>query len=717
MKPWGALLLAALGCARDFAVPAPAQRPVITSYAPTSAFSQAILTIKGQNFDPVAANNVVQFEGSATRASAVTPEGDLQVYVPDATLGDDLSGPISVSNKNGVSDQSADQFVFLGRGHPFLDALVGTTKFLNRPPGIAVLAGETLVASTVTWSVMGANGFFAQLPGEPTALAGLPDGSAVFAAAGGVVSSAAAGGPSIDLGTMEVRFLAASLDSTRLVALGVDRVGVAHVIGLSPADLTKIGDQPVSGAVLGLAALNDGRAALSQAGGVSFVDPATGAATSQAAPAALSGALAETSAGLAAAFADGAVRVLASGAWSAAYSTGSPEPFATMASDGAALAGAKLLGRTVRLMDTSGGLIGEHVFEGRPHALFWGSGAPQVLVADDETNTADAIRATDGSLARHFAFPLGLGSSMGCGQGAAVEEDVLPGHYNYRMLVPQARGNQLASIDYDSLVARPPIPLAAGSSPVRGVAMPGVHHVFVVHDVEIGELNDDDSESILTSALPGTQCLLFADADASAVVALGAREASVLRGSTVTGSATMPGPIVSGAFRPDGKVLIFYGDAAKPLASPQARLYTLDALEHGGAPSAQFGGASQYQGFIGAFFTAWGPMLFFTWDAEANLPGSYAVVLDDSLAPKAAVDAVVPQAGVVRMTPDGYFIVWMRKDSPDDLLRIESAYDLNGIYNYEAYRLDGLPVAPAFDSSGEFMYVPVPELDEIQTFQ
>ena len=81
------------------------------------------------------------------------------------------------------------------------------------------------------------------------------------------------------------------------------------------------------------------------------------------------------------------------------------------------------------------------------------------------------------------------------------------------------------------------------------------------------------------------------------------------------------------------------------------------------------------------------------------------------------MDAGIPERGIVRVTPDGYFFVWRRAASRDNVMRILSAYDLNGIYPYEAYQLHGDPAVPAFDQSGEYMYVPLPDLDEIQTFQ
>ena len=103
-------------------------------------------------------------------------------------------------------------------------------------------------------------------------------------------------------------------------------------------------------------------------------------------------------------------------------------------------------------------------------------------------------------------------------------------------------------------------------------------------------MRDDDTEEMLTSALPGAQCMLFADPAGAAIVVLRAQDVSVLRGGAVTAHVSMPGTVLSGSMRADGKFVLFLGDATAPGASPKARLYTLDALEHGGAPDAEFGG-------------------------------------------------------------------------------------------------------------------------------
>lgn len=707
------LITSALACARDLSVPAPSARPVITSFSPTAAFADAVLTIQGRNFSPAAADNVVQFGARSTRAFDFDAAGRLLVYVPEGTLVD-LAGKISVTNKAGASDPSTDDFVYLGRGHPFLGTQVGITRFFHRPPGVAVLGSEAVLASTSAWAVMGASGFFAALSAEPTAFAGLPDQSAVFAAAGGRISGLP-GRPLLDLGAVAVRFLSASPGSAHLIAAGVDPLGVAHVVGIAPAGNSKVFDRTLAGGVLGVAALDDGRAAVVQASAVVLVDAAA-APQSFAAPAALSGAIAAVPGGLAAAFADGSVRVLNAGVWGAPLATGSAEPFAAMVGSGNKVAGAKPAEGVVRILDLGGGALQEHFFTGRPRALFW-TPANQVLVGNDASNVVETFDAANAGAGSRAAFPLGVGSSLGCGQGSAVEQDGRPEHYRYRFLATATRTNQLMAIDYNSLVRQAPVPLAAGSTPVRGIAMPGPQGVWIVHQTEIGRLQDDDTEKILTSALPGAQCLLFPDTAGAVVVVLSAGSASVLRGSTVTGAAALPGTVVAGGVRPDGKIVVFYGDPAQPGASPQARLYTVDALEHGGAPAAQFAGVARYQGFIGAFQTAWGPMLFFTWDAQAQAAGSYAVLLDDALQPRPAVAAGVPDRGPVRFTPDGYFALWLRADSRDNLLRVNSMLDLNVVYPYASYRLDGQPAAPAFDSTGEYMYVPVPEQDVIATFQ
>ncbi|HUJ29414.1 MAG TPA: hypothetical protein VLW85_25515 [Myxococcales bacterium] len=54
-------------------------------------------------------------------------------------------------------------------------------------------------------------------------------------------------------------------------------------------------------------------------------------------------------------------------------------------------------------------------------------------------------------------------------------------------------------------------------------------------------------------------------------------------------------------------------------------------------------------------------MMFFTWDVQAAASGSFALTLDDGLALQPANPSLVPEDGVVRITPDGAYVVWMRR--------------------------------------------------------
>lgn len=707
-----ALLACLFSCARGLDVPAPSKRPVLTSFSPITGYENAVLTIVGKNFDPDPANNVVQFTQIASRAFGFDADGNLQAYVPDGNYSD-LNGPISVTTPAGSSNPSDVEFVYLGHGHPVLATAVGTTRFLHRPEGVALKNGEVLIASGVAQAVISANGTLTALPTHPGALVGTPDLTHAFAAAGGKVISLGDPQQTLDLGAIDVRFLAVSPDSHVLYAVGVDPLGVAHLIGILPSNLTKILEASLTGTVLGLAALNDSRAVVVRSGSIALY---TGATTQTAAvPAgALTGAVTVSGAGLVAAFADGTIRTLTTGGtpvWGAAVATGSPEPFATLVADGANIAGAKPGEGVVRVMDPVSGTIVATAGFSHPRALFWVPGG-DLLVGDDAVNAVQTMHPADGVLGSRYSFPLGIGSSIGCGQGSMVEQNFEKNRY--RVLVPSTRTNQLAVIDWNQLVPLAPINLAAGG--VRAVVSPANLGIWVVHENEIGKLQDDDTEKILVT-LPGTNCLLFPDTAGAAVVALRGTEADVIRGDKVTGTTTLPGTPVGGGALPDGRLVIFYGDPAQPGASPAARLYTVDALEHGGAPDAEFAGATRYQGFLGAFVTAWGPMLFFDYDSQTHTSGSYAVLLDAKLVAKPAFDAFIPEPGIIRLTPDGYFFVWQRRASHDNVLRILSAYELETIYAYEAYAAAGNPAMPAFDQSGEYMYVPVPELDLIQTFQ
>lgn len=104
--PLALLLLGAAGCLR--AAEVGALPPSISSFSPTSGGAGTEVTLTGQNFDPVVANDLVKFNGRTAevkRASATS----VSVLVPSEAT----SGPIAVTVA-GLTATSSDFFTVLG---------------------------------------------------------------------------------------------------------------------------------------------------------------------------------------------------------------------------------------------------------------------------------------------------------------------------------------------------------------------------------------------------------------------------------------------------------------------------------------------------------------------------------------------------------------------------------------------------------------------------
>jgi hypothetical protein len=124
----------------------PFSAPAITSFTPTVACGGDSITLTGSNFDPIAANNTVLFNGSSeygtiTSASATT----ITVTVPS----DNAAGTIKVTNLLGGSANSADSLT--GSGCSKSTLLFGTKRNLSSTltsstvPGVATSAGRAVV--------------------------------------------------------------------------------------------------------------------------------------------------------------------------------------------------------------------------------------------------------------------------------------------------------------------------------------------------------------------------------------------------------------------------------------------------------------------------------------------------------------------------------------------------------------------------------------------
>ena len=135
----------------------PTSSPIISGFSPASGLAGTTVTISGNNFDPVAANNSITFGGASTAATAVTAT-TLTVTVPPGAT----SAPIAVSagGNTGFSDST---FVVT----PSI-SLTGIVKFGNE----SAVAGARieLLGNPSVNVVSAADGSFtlAGLPGDYT---------------------------------------------------------------------------------------------------------------------------------------------------------------------------------------------------------------------------------------------------------------------------------------------------------------------------------------------------------------------------------------------------------------------------------------------------------------------------------------------------------------------------------------------------------------------
>ncbi len=118
-------VLSLTACERSFdAPPAPPVEPdpvLVSSFDPPRGFLDTVLVIHGEQFEPVAADNIVTFgTESAAIISANEAGTKLVVRVPELEI--DSQVPIKVSTATGQAS-SGDLFAYRGPGHPLAEEL------------------------------------------------------------------------------------------------------------------------------------------------------------------------------------------------------------------------------------------------------------------------------------------------------------------------------------------------------------------------------------------------------------------------------------------------------------------------------------------------------------------------------------------------------------------------------------------------------------------
>jgi N-acetylneuraminic acid mutarotase len=88
----------------SYASPFTLDAPSITTFTPDKGKSNSIVTIQGQNFNPVAANHTVMFGDKQAQVISATP-GTLVVKLPTSLVDSDVNIQVSVAGQTGTSAQ------------------------------------------------------------------------------------------------------------------------------------------------------------------------------------------------------------------------------------------------------------------------------------------------------------------------------------------------------------------------------------------------------------------------------------------------------------------------------------------------------------------------------------------------------------------------------------------------------------------------------------
>lgn len=169
-----ALAVCLAACARDTTLPpppVPPTVPAISAFAPHAAFSQERVVVWGEHFAP--SGNRLTFAGGLTALAEAGDDGDLRVdggvvfLVPE---GDVSAGPLVLSNTQGSSEPSADEFSPLGVGHPNFGTPVSTLRFRHDPVGLIDSVDNVLLASSIFDVLVTDDRKVQGLPGRPLAL-------------------------------------------------------------------------------------------------------------------------------------------------------------------------------------------------------------------------------------------------------------------------------------------------------------------------------------------------------------------------------------------------------------------------------------------------------------------------------------------------------------------------------------------------------------------
>lgn len=755
------LLLAA--CSRDLGlppVPAEPTFPLITGFSPTAAFSGDRVVVYAQNAD-LLGNQLIFPGGSTVLADAeggvdVEVDGGLSFIVPE---GLDTTGPLVLAGTLGRSQPSEAPFAPLGTGHPNKGTPVSQLRFRHNPVGLVDRTENVLMASSIFDLVVTDGKAFRRVPGLPLAMRRSPTAGrgllSVRTASGGMLLE-------VDTANGAVLTQSAQSDTRELFILPpFDGATRARTVGIDPRGHTWLSQWTLQGAtlvpsrqplpfseVLGAAALGGvvtviGRGSTPQDSTPAVYTVTPFQVTRAWSPATGPACQTATGTGVECEAPDGPVAIV-----SPLIAGGAPSIVASLQSgDLLVLEGAPLTARTIKLISyapidaLSAGLDpGKIVFtkamdgalfqydlfsedvdwsvqlRGEPTVIDLAADIDEIAVGNRLDNAVDIITASTGGWVGRIAFNLGLGSAGGRSGGIVAPYSYDPALMEQppsvsRMDLLMRNVGLVVSIDASSLEVLDHVVLEPGAgAPLRLLVTPQLQ-TMVVHEHRLGLLEMNATERFERLVTPQEiatplDVLLLPTGE----VVLSGRDTVRWYGWTPArvlepgGELRLPTDAVLQGIASDGdQVLVVWRTSAGTFGGG---FYRLDDFQ-GGVPHRALALGAELTEFLGVVPLRDGPAVLF--DRQALGIGA----LRSGAPPIPSVISCHRPSGA---SPDGRFVVWLDEGSAEPMARLVRA-DEEALTGYSTYRLAGDAAGPGFDPSGQWFYLPVPLLDQLDVVQ
>ncbi|MFO0601032.1 MAG: hypothetical protein U0228_37330 [Myxococcaceae bacterium] len=768
------------GCTRDLTLPdPPPPGPVITAFSPHAGFSGDRLVVWGDDLVDVG-NQLVFGNGTSVLAVTGPDGGDeredggVVFTVPFNIF---ATEPVVVTNQRGRSAPSADCFTPLGYGHPIVGGPVASLRFRHAPVGLVDRLENVLLGSSLFDLVLTDGKAFQRVPGRPVALERSSRAGRAFVsvrtAEGGLFLEVDDRDGTVLLSSTEDEV------RERFILQPTEPTSIATTIGEGNAGqvfLSQWGEQNGELVRLSKKSLDVSQVAGAASEGSRVVLVARGTTVDHAS----TGLWSVTSAGAAVLYEaranadcladpdqarcqppDGPIALVPAstgGSWVvASVASGdllvldgtnkagditlisyAPVDDLSVAPDGAALPPGlkkdKVLiskshdGALFQYDLTSGDLDWSVQLRGEPTVIAIAPDIDEIAVANRAENAVDTIDASTGRWSGRIAFDLGLGAAKGRTGGIvptySYDPAAYPGVADPKNFVPAPTLDLLMrniglvlTIDASSLEILGSTVLSPDGEEPQALLVTSKFETVVMHRRRIGLLEGtgDRTERILTprDIAEPLDALLMPD-DRVITASVGALE--VFGWTTVAdggrelvsqGRLTLAAnEALAGIARSGDQVLVVTSTGG----TFHAALWPVDQLRAGGRGTPLDTLPPMASAFAGTLTTRHGPLALF--GGSANGPTAWS--------PAATAPSVILNGTVAASSPDGRFLAWVDERAPEPMVRLIQA-DFSaggsGFSNYSSYRFPATPQGPGFDPSGQWLYLPLTSLDQLDVVQ